>query len=202
MRRILCFLTISLATAIALGASPTAQAQDTPKVEVFGGYSFMRANVVTSGQAFSLNGGSGSVAYNVNNWFGLVGDLGAYHQGNVGANGFSLTVVSYMFGPRISWRWHNPDHPPITPFAQVLLGGGHASGTLYTQSLGPGLAPLGTSNGFALTTGGGVDWRLYHQVAIRIFQAEYFHTQFLNGSNDRQNNFRLSSGIVFSFGKR
>src|SRR5574337_1690531 len=126
MRRTLCFLTISLTTVIVLGASPAAPAQDTPKVEVFGGYSFMRANVVVNGLTFNLHGGSGSVAYNLNNWFGLVGDVGAYHQGSVTGNGFSLTVVSYMFGPRISLRWHKPDHAPITPFAQVLLGGGHA----------------------------------------------------------------------------
>jgi hypothetical protein len=40
-------------------------------------------------------------------------------------------------------------------------------------------------------------------VAIRAFQADYLMTRFDtngDGVNERQNNFRLSAGIVFKFG--
>jgi len=47
----------------------------------------------------SLEGANFAVALSVNNWLGLVGDLGYYHQGNVAASGFSLTLQSYQFGP-------------------------------------------------------------------------------------------------------
>lgn len=33
-------------------------------------------------------------------------------------------------------------------------------------------------------------------LAIRPFQADYFLTQFTNGANNRQNNLRLSAGVV------
>src|SRR5256885_4703791 len=50
-----------------------ARAQERQTVEVFAGYSYLRANPATSGvNGFSLNGGSASVSYNVNNW--LSGD--------------------------------------------------------------------------------------------------------------------------------
>jgi opacity protein-like surface antigen len=71
-----------------------------------------------------------------------------------------------------------------------------------TSSLGAGLAPLGTSNAFVLTAGGGLDWKLNSTIGIRVFQAEYLYTQFQNEKNDTQNNFRFSAGIVLSFGKR
>lgn len=198
MRRRHILMTLFLAVTIALGLSPSARAQDTPKWEISGDYSYVRANIVTTGVAFNLNGGSGSIAYNLNNWFGLVGDVGVYHQGKVASNAFSLTVTTYEFGPRISWR----NHSHLTPYAQVLIGGGHAGGTLYTSSLGSGLAPLGTSNDFNFTAGAGVDWKISHGFSIRLAQAEYLHTQFLNRVNNRQSNFRFSAGIVFSFGKR
>lgn len=206
MRRTLRLLAIVCAAVFSLCVLPrAAKAQDeAPKLEVFGGYSFMRANVVVNGLTFNLNGGSGSVAYNVNNWFGVVGDVGGYYQGSVTGNPFNLAVVSYMFGPRISWRWHNPENAPITPFAQALFGGASGSGTLYTTSLGGGAAPLGANTGFAFSAGGGVDWNFpnHKGVAIRVFQAEYFYTGLLNGTNNRQNNFRLSSGVIFRLGKR
>jgi hypothetical protein len=204
MRRTLRSLMVLLAAFVTLGGAQSAQAQDTastPRVEIFGGYSYMNANIVVSGTRFNLNGASGSLAYNVNNWLGVVGDFGVYGQGSVAANGRSLTVSSYQFGPRISWRGH-----ALVPFGQVLLGGGHATGTLYTTSLGNGAAPLGANNGFMLTAGGGVDWKLNHTIGIRIIQTEYLYSQFLNaatGSNsNHQNNLRISAGILFSFGKR
>jgi opacity protein-like surface antigen len=198
MRRKHVSITLLLAVAISLGLSPSARAQVAPKWEISGDYSYVRANVVTSGVPFNLNGGSGSVAYNLNSWFGLVGDVGVYHQGKVAGNNFSLTITTYEFGPRVSWRNHNH----LTPFAQVLIGGGHAGGTLYTSSLGAGLAPLGTSNDFNFTAGAGVDWKISRGFSIRLAQAEYLHSQFANRVDNSQNNFRLSVGIVFSFGKR
>jgi opacity protein-like surface antigen len=198
MQRKYCLLAIFLSAAFALGSAPSAQAQDTPKWEIFGGYTYTRANIVVSGTPFNLNGGSGSVAYNLSNWFGLVGDIGVVHQGAVTGKPFSLTITTYNFGPRLSWR----NHTPFTPFVQILIGGGHASGTLYTSSLGTGLAPLGTSNDFNFTAGGGLDWKVSHGFSLRLAQAEYLHTQFLNLHDNSQGSFRLSTGVVFSFGKQ
>jgi len=202
-------LTICLAALLAFGAAQAARAQTpgasgetaTPKLEVFGGYSYMNANIVISGNRFSLNGASGSVAYNFNKWIGAVGDFGVYGQSNVASQSRSLTVSSFLFGPRVSLR----DGKWI-PFAQVLLGAGHATGTLYTTSLGNGTAPLGANSGFMLAAGGGVDWKLRPTIGIRVAQLEYMYSQFLNAAaspdTNRQNNLRISTGVVFSFGKR
>ena len=137
MRRMLKFFTFSLAGILALATAQAARAQgfgirtdSAPRVDVFGGYSFMRSNIVTTGTLFSLNGGSGSVVYNLSNWLGIVGDFGFYEQGNAAGLGKSLTLSSYQFGPRISLRDHS-----LVPFGQVLLGGGHATGFVSTTRI-------------------------------------------------------------------
>jgi opacity protein-like surface antigen len=141
------------------------------------------------------------VAYNFTNWLGAVADFGLYGQSNVASDSRSLILSSYQFGPRVSWRGHK-----FVPFAQALFGAGHATGTLYTTSLGNGSAPLGANSGFMLTAGAGVDYKFKPNIGIRIIQTEYLYSQFLNaatGANsNHQNNLRISTGVVFSFGKR
>ena len=179
--------------ALATMSAPSARAQDVPKVDLFAGYTYIHGNVVVSGQGISLNGGSASVAYNWNDWLGLAADFGSYVQGSVAGQGKTLNVTTYLFGPRLSWRKLDR----FTPFGQVLLGGGHAGGTLYTS----GANPLGTQNSFAMTAGGGVDWNANRRVAVRLIQSEYLRTQLHNGVNTNQNSLRLLFGVVFHFRK-
>ena len=174
-----------------------AAAQDAPKAEVAGAYSYVRGNQINSGGCcFQMNGGTGSIAVNLNHWFGLAGEIGGYHAGDVNKTGLTLNVVSYLFGPRVTIRTHYR----LTPFGEVLVGGGHASGTLYSGA--STLSGLGPQNGFAAAIAGGADVRLTPHVAVRLLQADYFLTRFQNGSNNHQNNLRLSAGLVFYFGNR
>lgn len=171
----------------------SAEAQDFPKLDAFLGYSYVRANPATSGvDSFNLNGGSANVAYNVNHWLSGVGDFGGYTNGNILSTGIDGTVSTYLFGPRISYRHFGR----ITPFGQVLFGVAHASSTLFGSTA--------SQNAFAMTVGGGVDYRLSHHLAIRPVEMDYLLTRFnevTEGSAGRgnQNNLRVSTGIVFRF---
>jgi opacity protein-like surface antigen len=157
-----------------------ARAQDeTPKAELYVGYDYVRLN--SGGTPFNFNGGSGQLAYNVNHWLGAVGDLGGYYT----SNGFHAGIISYQFGPRINFRGHGR----VTPFTHVLFGGARS-------------IDISPENTFAMTVGGGVDFKISEHFAIRPVQAEYFRTNFTDGANNRQNNFRYSAGIVFRFGAR
>ena len=170
---VLAWLTIS---AFALPA----KAQDeTPKAELYAGYDYIRVNA--GGTSFNFNGGSGQLAYNANHWLGIVGDFGGYYT----SNGFHAGIFSYLFGPRINLRGHGK----VTPFAQVLFGGARSIDN----------SPL---NAFAMTAGGGVDFKISEHFAIRPVQAEYLLTKFTDGASNQQNSFRYSAGIVFRFGTR
>jgi len=70
-------LVVSLLAVLSLFGVST-HAQDTPKVDIFAGYSYVRNNPSTSGvSGFSLNGGSASIAYNAKSWLSGVADFGA-----------------------------------------------------------------------------------------------------------------------------
>lgn len=69
----------------------------------------------------------------------------------------------------------------LTPFAQVLLGGILASG---------GIGMTGPVDHYAMTAGGGLDYKVSRLIAIRLAQAEYFMTKFPDGLDNGQNNFR------------
>src|ERR1700730_18713059 len=115
-------LLVSLLAFVSLSGATT-QAQDTPKVDIFAGYSYVRENPATAGaRSFNLNGGSASLAYNANHWLSGVADFGAYHNGNIRGTGASGTLSTYLFGTRVSYRHYGR----ITPFGEVLFGVAHA----------------------------------------------------------------------------
>jgi peptidoglycan-associated lipoprotein len=179
----------------ALLLSAAAYGQGLGGAEVSLGYDYLRANA-PPGQCgcFSMNGFSGEFATGVGHGFSMVADVGGYHQGNVNSSGLSLWVVSYLFGPRLSYR--RSKH--WTPFAQFLAGGAHGSGTLYGTTAGAS----GSANAFSLSAGGGLDWNATRHLSMRLFQVEYLNTRLPNASNNIQNNLRVTAGVVFRFSKK
>jgi outer membrane protein OmpA-like peptidoglycan-associated protein len=181
-----------------------------PRVELFLGYSYVRAlpTLAVGNRIMWLNGGSTSVAFNLNRYLGLVADFGAYTNSKVQYTGAytstvnvdnpNVAVLSYLFGPRLSFRQHDR----FTPFVQALFGGARANqvilnGCTFSCTLLP------TESAFAWTAGGGLDLRVRRHIAIRLIQAEYLMTGFSNyttGAAGKQNDMRLSAGIVFRFG--
>ena len=183
---------------LAMLAWPSAAAaQETaPKAELAFGYNYMRANILPSCGCFNANGGSVSAAFNANNWFGIAGEFGVARTGNVQSSGRDLMLFTYQAGPRFSLRRERG-----TAFFHALFGGGRAAGSLYDVPL-PGRTSTGPDGSWALTLGGGVDVKASSRVAVRIFQADWVHTRFHNGGNNKQNNFRITAGIVFRIGQR
>jgi opacity protein-like surface antigen len=167
--------------------SGVAQAQDHSKVDIFAGYSFDRWD---GAKNFNLNGGSASVAYNVNNWLSGVADFGGYHNGNVLNTGLDFTLSTYLFGPRISYRHSNR----VTPFGEVLFGAERVSTTTAAG------ASRSDSN-FAMTVGGGFDVKLAKHFSIRPAKVDYLLTRFsaAGGNPQSQKNLRVSTGVVFNF---
>jgi len=189
-KSVVCLLAFVALLAVSLFPS-AAYAQDTPKFDVFAGYSYVRENPSTSGvDGFNLHGGSASIAYNVNHWLSAVADFGGYHSNNILGTGVDGTLSTYLFGPRISY--HRDSR--ITPFGQVLFGVAHIGGS-------NGLAFSTSNNSFAMTIGGGVDVKLSHHFSVRPAQVDYLLTrfnEFATGAQS-QNNLRVSTGVVFHF---
>ncbi len=149
----------------------TASAQIPTKGNVFFGYSYNRASIVTN-DAQNLNGWDASLEGKFAPWVGLVGDL----QGTFGNH---ISEYNVLFGPRISVQVEN-----IRPFAHLLIGASH---------IGIDHGPSDTSFGNAI--GGGADLKLVGPFAARG-QLDWIHTRFFSHG---QNDTRISLGLVVNF---
>src|ERR1035437_825204 len=181
-----------------------------PRIEVFLGYSYLRAvpTLAEGNRLVWLNGGSASIALNLNRYLGIVGDFGGFNDTQLRLSGTNPAVVAdssgtmytFLAGPRLSFR----NHERVTPFVQALFGGIRASAvTISSNCTDVGCTPMPVENKFAMTAGVGLDVRVHRHLAIRIIHAEYLMTKFADtntGTNASQNDMRLSAGIVFRFG--
>jgi len=159
-----------LAVVIFLGAI-SSFAQDVPQGDVAAAYSF-----VHFGPGSNANGGSFSAAVNMNRWFGIAGDFGAYSQS-------PTKTFTFLAGPRFSVRSRGSR---ITPYAETLFGGAHMS----TNGFG--------STGFSALVGGGVDFGMSPSVALRP-QVDYLAIR-AGGSN--LDTARISIGVAFNLGQK
>ena len=168
---------------------PLGKAQDSSKVDLYGGYDYVRYNAspringVPPSESADANGMSGQFIYKPYRLLGFVAELSGYE---VAPHGRDTTYqVSYLFGPRINVLRRGK----VTPFAHVLLGRVWAADGIT----------LGSVTAFGIAAGGGIDLRVSRHIAIRLGQAEYLLTKFADGNNNRQNNFRFGTGIVLRF---
>lgn len=193
--RTLGLLTVALFAAIdGLGLhAQSASAHDRAEVAI--AYDYTHSNTPAGGcGCFRLNGGSASVAVPLHHaGLSVVGDIAAAHAGAISSSGQDLTLSTFTGGLRYSLPGI---HARLRPFAQILVGVAHASGSLVD---GPGSSSDNSGAAFASVTGGGVDLRATHHLSLRLIEADYLLTTFNNGSNDHQNNLRIGTGLVFRF---
>ena len=197
-------LVLSLLASVAFASQLAAQSE-TPRYEIFAGYSYSRledfscCSIHLGGTNF--NGWNASVDRNINRWFGVVADVSGHYSSDSFAEGYFFTtdanLLAYRFGPKFALRRR------ITPFAQSLTGGVrfHREGIDYPGQSGQHAER--TTYGLAITAGGGLDVRATDSLAVRVVQAEYsFH-----GAGDtigpsvvgNMRGVRLSFGFVFCF---
>ena len=207
-------------------------AQEIPKVQISGSISYLRFHasaaeatdlssqfgvpVQTNNVSSSLFGWDSSVTENLNSWFAGELDLSGFYGSPV-ANFLSpaaptpnlsqhvpvlAAVHTFMYGPRFSYR-----RGRIVPYAHILLGGAHFNGSINQSSVfsaapGAGTLPSGTSvsdTAFAASPGGGVEISLNSRMSVRPVQIDYLMTRFYQ---QRQDNLRISAGIVFNLGTK
>jgi outer membrane protein OmpA-like peptidoglycan-associated protein len=169
-----------------------------PAVDLFVGYSFIRfdPNVGGAKEKFNLHGITGALAGNVNRWFSLVADFGAYRIKDL-PRPVSGSAYTYLFGPQFS---HRGEH--WTPFVHALFGAARLA-DIQVSATPSGSAFFNRSfsaNSFAAALGFGLDGNFNKHIGVRLFQFEYLATKFTDGNANKQNNLRASAGLVLHFG--
>ena len=175
---------------VSLFAANAFAQEETPKYEVFTGYGYVRPE----GGKGNLNGWHASFTTNMNNWFGIAMEL----SGQYGTQTLSVTSAgrtsqvkadanfhSLGFGPRFTYRKNDR----LTPFVHVLFGIARADWKR------PAIVS-GEETSFGAAAGGGFDTQVSDHFSLRIIQAEYVRTHF---SGHPQKNFRMATGVLFSF---
>jgi len=187
---------LSAVTAVAQNPTPAANASGMPsRAELALGYTYLHSNAPPGGcGCFNLNGGSADFAWAIKpgRW-DVVGDVVGGYASGVSAAGYGLTLTAFTGGV----RYLPPmGHSSFQPFGQVLAGVAHSSGTLVRGSQS---ATTNAGAAFAANIGGGLDLRVNHRFSARLAEADYLLTTFDNGTNNHQNNLRISAGVVIHF---
>ena len=184
--------------ALTLALPIIAQAQEAPRVEVFGGYSYMRLDNDGSGLDRDLNGFN--VSGNITVYgkrLGIKADISG-HFGQItfapGVSNIDQRQFLFLFGPQFSLRKSGK----IRPFVHTLFG-------FENLRLNNDVIGDVTDTGFAFAAGGGVDVKaLSSRLSLRLVQADYVLTKFSDSAasgNNTNNNLRISTGLVVRFGK-
>lgn len=191
-------------------------AQDTPKVEIFGGYSYVKRDA-TNLDRINTHGWNAAVTINLNNWLGVVADASG-HYGSLPVFKELHHTHTFLFGPQVTYR----KSEKITPFGHALFGVSNnpprvlyasiipAQAGITTQEFGSGTAqgiPIlaGNENAFTMALGGGVDLKINKLIAVRLLQADYLittHDSPLPAFGSIRHDPRLSTGVVFRFGTK
>ena len=173
---------------------PPSRTPGPARLEVTLAYSTLRSDTIPGGSGtIWMQGGKAEFRAAFSNNFGLVGEIAGYHASDINSAHEDISLVSYLVGPRLSWRVHR-----FTPFAQGLIGGVHGFDAIFPSLSHSTNAP----DAFAMAAGGGVNIDLSRHFRFAAFQADYFLTALPNNSTNRQNSLRLGSGIVFKLSSR
>ncbi|HEY6944703.1 MAG TPA: hypothetical protein VI431_06155 [Candidatus Acidoferrum sp.] len=181
------------------------KAQDQDKVELFAGYSYLRASIEVAqtgplgpgtpcppncgtppqvAQHANLNGWEFSAQYKFLPFLGAVADFNGVYGSLHGASTRQHTL---LVGPQVSLP------AKVSPFAHLLVGFAKES---QNQFLRDGFNSLGKDSSWASAVGAGIDIDLTHFVKLRLIQVDYLASH-LHGAT--QNQPRASAGVVFHF---
>lgn len=130
----------------------------------------------------NLSGIHTSIAYSVAEWFALEGSLVSAFGGDVFQSGEMSKYALFTGGGRIFW---NRQPHRFSPWAHILVGGVHMNPQIANAS----------KNGFALQTGGGIDWFFNPRLSFRG-DVDYVYTRLYSAT---QNNFQIGVGVVLHF---
>lgn len=196
--------------AAAILIATVAFAQDNPKAEVFGGYSYLRSS---GSNGNSFNGWEGQATAFLSPHFGVTGDVsGNYRSTSLSAFGTDLTgsanqhLYNFLFGPTVRAPFGNH-----AVFAHALFGASRSSlnAGVSIPIVGGFSTGVNSATAFGMALGGGFDLGLSPHFAIRPAQVDYLYTRFNSvdalagglstSTSGHQNNFRYSAGIVIRF---
>jgi hypothetical protein len=100
-----------------------------------------------------------------------------------------MEEYNFMIGPQYAYRWK-----ALRPYGHALFG---KARDRLRQPGSTNLEPSSLAR--AVAVGGGLDIALSDKFMVRAVQADYLTTSVFSGT---QHSIRVSTGLIFRFGKR
>jgi hypothetical protein len=166
-----------------------------PKAELFGGYSFLRIEKTDN------HGWNASLAGIVNPNLAIVADFsGHYNRENfttfLGNTETKSSLHSFLVGPRVS----EAATPWLTPFAHLLLGYARVNSEVSVSgNPATTFTELHGVNGFGLVLGGGMDVVGNKPLGFRLIQVDY---DLVRIEGFKHAGVRVSTGLLVRFGHK
>jgi opacity protein-like surface antigen len=185
-----------------IGGSQFARAQDAPKAELFGGYSYLRVNPGGRVDGLGAHGFTTSLAGNLGRSLGFVAEFSRHSKSRslnfsdlldepgLGAFRAKVRANTLLFGPRLTLRTGS-----LEPFTHALLG--IADGR--AEASGAGIAQRASGQAFTVALGGGLDLKVSKRLALRLGQVDYLRSR---TSDLGLNSVRYATGLVIRMGTR
>jgi hypothetical protein len=182
--------TVSLSAAYGQ-SKPQFKLLDATQYDLTIGYNNVRANAPPAGcHCFNMNGGFVFGSVHLTEWLGIVGEFTGGHSSNISILGQGLTLTTFTAGPRVSHRFRR-----FTPYGEVLVGGAHGSGSYFPTRT----SSSSSASSFAVSTGGGLDFRITPRFSLRALDMQYLRTSLPNGVNNEQNQLMIGAGLMIKF---
>ncbi len=170
-----------------------AWAQEPQKNEVFGGFTYSRI------AGSDWLGWRMSYARFQSSGFGFAVDFSRIHTSVNEPYGFSYNLKEHAYILMGGVRLAAVERKKFIPFGHLLVGGARTHYEYRSSDPGSGfLIDSFSELGFALSAGGGLDLKLKGPVDWRLFGIDYIG---FNSEGSWVRGFRLTSGLVFRFGK-
>lgn len=170
------------------------------------------------GIASFFPGWNAEAQYNVTRWLGIVADASGRYGQPITGKGLaqlsglpSLTGYTFLIGPAFSFK----NKTRFTPYVHALFGYDRASLSSSTiTGVSTPVTSVGTTyTDAAVALGGGVDFKMSRRFALRLAQLDDLHTThnfnrfygsafptgIFEGLPTKENNFRMSAGIIVKF---
>ena len=152
--------------------APANGSGEVKRLEISGGYTFLRTDIPPFNGYSSLNGWTAGLQLNATNHFALVGEVGQqYRKTPIGY----VHTASVVFGPRIFTQYER-----WRPFGEALFGVS---------------APRGERN-FTAELGGGLDTAISPRLSFRLIKLDME----VENAATVHAGFKATTGLVFRFG--
>jgi opacity protein-like surface antigen len=175
-----------------------------PAYEIFGGYSFLRANPIqdianATGFPDKINSNGFNIAFtaNLTRHIGGVVEFGRLSKSTSfndpisgSSNNIDSQVYPILFGLR-----YTPVRGKVEPFVHGLFGAARAS----AEASALGVSQDDAAYAFAFALGGGVDIKVHKNLAVRVAQLDYLGAR---SGGQQLNNLRFTVGVVLRLGSR